>query len=170
LLANRKSFDDALANAIAVARARDEPLSLMLADVDHFKKVNDTCGHLTGDQVLQRVAIAVKQNVKRQDIAARYGGEEFAIILPDTALASAVGVADSIRRAVMDETSMKRATDRKLGRVTISIGVAMLRQDDSPQSLLERADVLLYAAKRAGRNRVTAETAPGANQTAPRVA
>lgn len=159
-LANRKAFDDDLADTITIARSRSEPLTLLLADIDHFKKVNDTYGHLTGDQVLRRVAVAVQQNVKGKDIAARYGGEEFAIILPGTMLSAGIVVADGIRRGVMDETTMKRATAGRVGRVTISIGVAMLRQDDSPQSLLERADALLYAAKRGGRNRVTAEADP----------
>src|SRR5262245_56905249 len=100
-LANRKSFDDALVWAMAGAHARGEPLSLLLTDIDHFKKFNDTFGHLTGDQVLRLVAIAVKQNVKRQDIAARYGGEEFAVVLPNTALHAAATVADHIRCSIM---------------------------------------------------------------------
>ena len=100
-LANRKLFDKALERAMSDAAPSSEPLSLMLTDVDHFKKFNDTYGHHTGDQVLRLVAHAVKQNVKGQDIAARYGGEEFAVVLPDTALRSAITVADHIRRAVM---------------------------------------------------------------------
>ena len=86
-LANRKYFDEALAKAIADARAKGEPLSLMMTDIDHFKKFNDSYGHLTGDQVLRLVASSAKQNVKGQDIAARYGGEEFAIVLPNTDVA-----------------------------------------------------------------------------------
>ena len=99
----------------------------MLTDIDHFKKFNDTYGHLTGDQVLRLVAMAVKQNVKGQDIAARYGGEEFAVVLPNTVLRAAITVADHIRRAVMAKELMKRSTGEHLGRVTISVGVAMLR-------------------------------------------
>jgi diguanylate cyclase len=169
-LANRKYFDEALAKAIAGAHARREPLSLMLTDIDHFKKFNDSYGHLTGDQVLRLVAIAVKQNVKGQDVAARYGGEEFVIVLPDTALRQAITVADHIRRAVMNEELLKRSTGEHLGRVTISIGVATLCPGDSPQSLIERADVCLYAARRSGRNRVIGETDPEANQAASKVA
>ena len=89
-LANRKFFDEALARAIADSRGNGEALSLMMTDIDHFKKFNDSYGHLTGDQVLRLVAIAVKQNVKGQDIAARYGGEEFAVVLPNTVLRSAI--------------------------------------------------------------------------------
>src|SRR6266849_3334306 len=159
-LANRKFFDDMLTRAIAEARAKGEALSLMMTDVDHFKKFNDSYGHLTGDQVLRLVAISVKQNVKGQDIAARYGGEEFAVVLPNTVLRSAITVADHIRRAVMTKELMKRSTGEHLGRVTISVGVAALQGNDTVQSLIERADTCLYAAKRNGRNRVISEADP----------
>jgi diguanylate cyclase len=169
-LANRKFFDEALARAIAAARTKSEPISLMLTDIDHFKKFNDSYGHLTGDQVLRLVAISVKQNVKGQDIAARYGGEEFAIVLPNTVLRSATTVADHIRRAVMTKELMKRSTGEHLGHVTISIGVATLHQNDTAQSLIERADICLYAAKRSGRNRVISEADPEAGSAATKVA
>jgi diguanylate cyclase len=160
LLANRKYFDATLEKSIAEAISKNEPLSLMLTDIDHFKNFNDSFGHLTGDQVLRLVAMSVKHNVKGKDTAARYGGEEFAIILPNTALRAAVTVADHIRRAVMAKELIKRSTGEHLGRVTISIGVAALRKGDSGQSLIERADECLYAAKRHGRNRVMCETDP----------
>jgi diguanylate cyclase len=159
-LANRKYFDDALAKAITDARTKGEPLSLMMTDIDHFKKFNDSYGHLTGDQVLRLVAVSAKQNVKGQDVAARYGGEEFAIVLPNTVLRSAITVADHIRRAVMTKELMKRSTGEHLGRVTISVGVAALQAGDTAQSLIERADTCLYAAKRNGRNRVISEVDP----------
>ena len=94
-------------------------------------------------------------------MAARYGGEEFAIILPDTALRQATTVADHIRRTVMGREIIRRSTGETLGRVTVSIGVACWRPLDSPTSLVERADTCLYAAKRAGRNRVVSEDEPG---------
>jgi diguanylate cyclase len=156
-LANRKSFDDALLLAIADARSRNESYSLLLMDVDHFKKFNDTFGHLTGDQVLRLVALSIKQHVKGRDIAARYGGEEFAIVMPDTTLDAAVSVADHIRSSVTAKELVKRSTGEHLGRVTISVGVATLRADDTPQTLIERADACLYAAKRNGRNQVVSE-------------
>jgi len=161
-LANRKFFDSELAKAIAEGKQDGEPLSLLMCDVDHFKSFNDKYGHVTGDQVLRLVAIAMKQNVKGQDIAARYGGEEFAVALPKTALRSATTVADHIRRAVMTKELMKRSSGERLGRVTISIGVALLRADDTAHSLIERADGCLYAAKHNGRNRVICETDPEA--------
>jgi diguanylate cyclase len=159
-LANRKYFDDTLASAITDADARNEPLSLLMIDIDHFKKFNDTWGHLTGDQVLRLVASSLKQNVKGQDIAARYGGEEFSVILPSTQLRSALTVADHIRRAVMSKELMKRSTGEHLGRITVSIGVASWGKGENSQSLIERADDCLYAAKRSGRNRVICETDP----------
>ena len=162
-LANRKFFDSALAKDIAEAKEKNEPLSLLMADIDHFKSFNDKYGHLTGDQVLRLVALAVKQNVKGRDIAARYGGEEFVIALPNTALQSAITVADHIRRAVMTKELMKRSSGERLGRVTISIGAAVLRPGDSSQQLIERADKCLYAAKRNGRNRVICEADPEAD-------
>lgn len=165
-LSNRKFFDTALEKAIAAAKAKNEPLSLMMTDIDHFKAFNDNFGHLTGDQVLRLVAQSVKQNVKGQDIAARYGGEEFVVALPNTVLRSAITVADHIRRAVMTKELMKRSTGENLGRVTVSIGVAMLRGTDTSQSLIERADCCLYAAKRNGRNRVVCETDPEINPAA----
>jgi len=159
-LANRKYFDEALADVLAESAASNEPMSLMLTDIDHFKTFNDTYGHLTGDQVLRLVALTVKQNVKGQDIAARYGGEEFAVVLPRTTLREAITVGDQIRRSVMSKELMKRSSGEHLGRVTISIGVATVRSGDTTHSLIERADGCLYAAKRNGRNRVICETDP----------
>lgn len=140
--------------AIAEALETNEAMSLMLTDIDHFKTFNDNFGHLTGDQVLRLVAMSVKHNVKGEDTTARYGGEEFAVILPNTILRAAVTVAEHIRRAVMAKELMKRSTGEHLGRMTISIGAATLRKGDTGQSLIERADTCLYAAKRHGRNRV----------------
>lgn len=159
-LANRKFFDLAIEKAMADGSKSGDPLSLLMTDIDHFKKFNDTFGHLTGDQVLRLVAQAVKQNVKGQDTAARYGGEEFAVVLPCTGLAQAMRLGDHIRRAVMGKELMKRSTGEHLGRVTISVGVATLRRDDTAHSLIGRADAALYAAKRNGRNRVICEVDP----------
>jgi diguanylate cyclase len=161
-LSNRKFFDTAIAQAIAEAEGRAEPLSLLMADIDHFKTFNDTYGHPTGDQVLRLVAMSLRQNVKSSDTAARYGGEEFSVVLPNTTLLAAITVADQIRRAVMTKDLMKRSTGERLGRITISVGVATLRKNDTTQSLIERADACLYAAKRQGRNRVVNEMEPEA--------
>jgi diguanylate cyclase len=159
-LSNRKHFDNAITKALSEAVERSEPMSLIMTDIDHFKSFNDTWGHLTGDQVLRLVAMSMKQNVKGQDIAARYGGEEFAVVLPNTVLRSALTVGDHIRRAVMSKELMKRSTGQNLGRVTISVGIATVRNGDTAQTLIARADGCLYAAKRNGRNRVICETDP----------
>jgi diguanylate cyclase len=169
-LANRKYFDEALLNAITDAGEKGEPLTLIMTDIDHFKTFNDNYGHLIGDQVLRLVAMSLRQNAKGQDITARYGGEEFAVVLPNTVLRSAITLGDQIRRAVMNKELMKRSTGENLGRVTISVGVASLRAGDTPQSLIERADICLYAAKRSGRNRVISEADPEVSISSPKVA
>ena len=159
-LGNRKYFDRSIDSAVQNALASGEPLSLLMFDIDHFKSFNDSYGHLTGDQVLRLVGMSLRQTIKGQDITARYGGEEFAVVLPNTALRQALTVADHIRRAVMAKELKKKSTGEILGRVTISVGVAMLKPDDDTDSLIERADGCLYAAKRNGRNRVVCEADP----------
>jgi diguanylate cyclase len=154
---NRKHFDDGLLHAYADAKGGSGPLSLMLLDIDHFKRFNDTWGHQTGDQVLRLVAMTLKSNIKGKDIAARYGGEEFAAVLPETDLEGAVILADNIRKAIQAKELLKRSTNEKLGRITASFGVAAYHKGDTPSSLIERADRCLYAAKNAGRNRVISE-------------
>jgi diguanylate cyclase len=159
-LGNRKYFDRMIGGAVQNALVSGEPLSLLLFDIDHFKSFNDSYGHLTGDQVLRLVGLSLKQTIKGQDITARYGGEEFAVVLPNTALRQALTVADHIRRAVMAKELKKKSTGEILGRVTISVGVSMLKPGDDTDSLIERADACLYAAKRNGRNRVICEVDP----------
>jgi diguanylate cyclase len=156
-IANRKSFDDGMEKAIADASTGNDPLCLMLIDIDHFKNFNDTYGHQTGDQVLRLVAMTLKSNIKGKDLAARYGGEEFVAILPSTDIAGAVIVAENIRKAIQAKELLKRSTNEKLGRITASFGVAAFRPSDTAASLIERADRCLYAAKHAGRNRVINE-------------
>ena len=159
-LGNRKYFDRMIETAVQTAQATGEPLSLMMFDIDHFKSFNDSYGHLTGDQVLRLVGMSLKQTIKGQDITARYGGEEFVVVLPSTALRQALTVADHIRRAVMAKELKKKSTGEILGRVTISVGVSMLKPGDDTDALIERADACLYAAKRNGRNRVICEVDP----------
>jgi diguanylate cyclase len=159
-LGNRKYFDRSIEVAVQEALESGEPLSLLMFDIDHFKSFNDSYGHLTGDQVLRLVGLSMKQTIKGQDITARYGGEEFAVLLPNTALRQALTVADHIRRAVMAKELKKKSTGEILGRVTISVGVSMLKPGDDTDALIERADACLYAAKRNGRNRVICEADP----------
>lgn len=157
---NRKGFDQELVKAIESARVEGEPLALILFDIDHFKRFNDTYGHQTGDQVLRLVAMTLKANIKGRDTAARYGGEEFAAILPATSLEDASKLADKIRKAIQEKELLKRSTNEKLGRVTASFGVARFEINDTSSTLIERADRCLYAGKNAGRNCVIDEGNP----------
>jgi diguanylate cyclase len=156
-LANRGHFDAELADALVEAQRDDGALSLLIADIDHFKKFNDTYGHLLGDQVLRLVASVLTQNTKGQDLVARYGGEEFAVVLPGTNIHDATAVAKNLCKAIASREITKRATGERLGRVTLSIGVANRHPGETAQALIEAADTCIYAAKRAGRNRVVCE-------------
>ena len=158
-ISNRKCFDEGIVKALGDASRGKAPLSLLLIDIDHFKRFNDTYGHQTGDQVLRLVAMTLKSNIKGKDLAARYGGEEFCAILPATDLDGAVIVAENVRKAIQSKELLKRSTNEKLGRVTASFGVACYRPTDTVTTLIERADRCLYAAKHAGRNQVVSERA-----------
>lgn len=159
-LGNRKYFDRMIEMTVQTGLATDQPLSLLMFDIDHFKSFNDSYGHLTGDQVLRLVGMTLRHAIKEQDIAARYGGEEFAVVLPNTPLQQALTVADQIRCAVTAKELKKKSTGEILGRVTISVGLSMLRAGDDTDALIERADACLYAAKRGGRNKVVCENDP----------
>ncbi len=153
-LANRRCFDDRVREAAAEARRSKQPLSLLIGDVDHFKRFNDTYGHATGDQVLRLVGQCFRANVKGRDTAARFGGEEFVVVLPETTLAQAAVVADQIRASVESKKIVKKSTGETLGSITLSLGVAQFAPGEEIADLINRADACLYAAKRAGRNRV----------------
>lgn len=157
-LYNRKCFDQTIEKEILEARNNETSLSLVLVDIDHFKSFNDTYGHQTGDQVLRLVAMTLRAHTKGQDLAARYGGEEFALILPDTDAKGASAVSDKVRKAIQAKELLRRSTNEKLGRITASFGVAELNERDTSNSLIERADKALYAAKHRGRNCVVSES------------
>jgi len=160
-LANRKAFDTALEEYCATAAAGNG-LCLIMADIDHFKRFNDSHGHLIGDKLLRFVAKILKDSVKGQDLVARFGGEEFTILLPDTSLRGALAVAESLRTRVQDQKLRRTDNQRPLGGVTVSLGVACLRAGETADAFVARADAALYQSKRLGRNRVTLETAPPA--------
>ena len=156
-LANRKAFDLELQAAIEDARETNTSVALLMCDIDHFKRFNDTWGHQTGDQVLRLVSNCLSENVKGRDTAARYGGEEFVVILRRTELAGALKLATQIRTNVENKKLVKKSTGDILGTITISIGVAELKKSDTADLLIQRADRCLYRAKNTGRNRVVAE-------------
>jgi diguanylate cyclase len=154
---NRKAFENGLNEAIERAIESGEPLSLLMCDIDHFKIFNDTWGHQTGDQVLRLVANCLSENVTGRDTAARFGGEEFVVILPQTGLSDAVSLANQIRMKVESKKLVKKSTGDVLGIITISLGVTEYDANESAADFIRRADGCLYAAKRAGRNRVVSE-------------
>jgi diguanylate cyclase len=155
---NRRAFDIELKSAIDATRESAEPLSIVMFDVDHFKQFNDTWGHQTGDQVLRLVANCIADNARHSDTTTRFGGEEFAVILPSTALADAVHWANQICGIVRSKRLVKKSTGGKLGVVTISAGVVKHRPGETDVQVVRRADICLYAAKHAGRDRVVSES------------
>lgn len=154
-LVNRRGFDQALAACLAARGEGSQSPSLIIADIDHFKRVNDNYGHLFGDKVLRTVAQILKENVKGRDTAARFGGEEFAILLPSTPLEGALSLAEQIRATISRCYIRRPHSPETISSITISLGVARHRAGESPTAFLSRADSALYAAKSGGRNRVT---------------
>ena len=148
-LPNRREFNARLEERMAAWNRRRETFSLMILDVDNFKKLNDEHGHLAGDQVLASMGRALRGAIRREDAVARYGGEEFAILLPNSSLEQAIHVAQNVREAV------SRLSIHHNGRqlaITASAGLATIQRDELAESLIHRADAALYAAKGAGRN------------------
>lgn len=160
-LANRKAFDRELEAQLNTARQHGRTMALIMTDIDHFKKFNDTYGHQVGDQVIRLVAKTLKDGVKGRDLPARYGGEEFAIVLPETTILAAKVLAEQLRKAVEIKEIVNRSTGESMGKITISMGVAELGINESPEQLVERADEALYTAKKNGRNQVATSAAGG---------
>ncbi len=158
-LGNRRFFDNALAEEIARAREFGGELCIALADIDHFKKINDKFGHVAGDMVLKLFAELLMTNVKGQDKAARFGGEEFAILFPDSPLSDATVAVNQIQKQLEGKQWAVAASGERIGAVTASFGVARLQASESAEDLIRRADAKLYEAKSSGRNRVLVDTA-----------
>jgi diguanylate cyclase (GGDEF)-like protein len=153
---NHRYFQEQMLANTNSAKRYETPYSLILTDIDFFKKFNDTHGHQSGDAVLRQVGLAIKKSVRSTDFACRYGGEEMAVILPNTKKEEAIIVAKKIH-ATIESGKFELATGAKTN-VTVSVGVASMPQDgDSPASLIEYADKCLYKAKQEGRNRVISE-------------
>lgn len=153
-IANRKSFDEELQRQTELATESGKSLCLMMADIDHFKKFNDTHGHPFGDQVIRLVANTLRDGTGITAMAARYGGEEFAVILPNMELNIAVDLANDLRETISAKKIIKRSTGEDVGKVTMSFGVAQYTPREDMDTLLNRADEALYEAKNGGRNQV----------------
>ncbi len=159
-LSNRRMFDETLRMRLEETRAQRTDLCLLLCDIDHFKRFNDTWGHHTGDQILRFLASALQAHARPDQLVARYGGEEFAVIMPRCSARLAAQTAEALRTAIQAKRLRRRSTNEDLGQVTVSIGIARLQPGDTPQGLIERADACLYASKRNGRNQVTTDATP----------
>jgi len=155
-LRNRRGFDITLAAEIAGARSSGKPLSLIFADIDFFKQVNDRHGHQAGDDALKWFARILSSNMKGRDTVARYGGEEFAIILPQTTLENATLLAGQIRQQLQSQLWCKPGAPNTSMRITASFGVAQLADGEGTSGLQQRADKKLYESKTGGRNRIAA--------------
>jgi diguanylate cyclase (GGDEF)-like protein len=140
-VSNRRAMDETLESMFSMYDRYGTEFSVVIVDIDHFKRINDELGHLSGDRMLQQVARLLDDNARETDVVARYGGEEFVLLLPKTPREGACIFADRLRASIDRETKM-----------TISAGVATALDGDSPQSILSRADNALYGAKAAGRN------------------
>lgn len=156
---NHKLFDTTLRQSAMSVMESGVDLSLLMIDIDHFKKFNDTWGHQTGDEVLKLVAKTLAANLREGDTAARYGGEEFSAILPKATLDEAVQIGDRIRKSFETKRLVEKKTGNDIGTITVSIGAALFEPGEALSTFIERADGALYEAKHQGRNRVVADKA-----------
>lgn len=154
-LYNRKHFDQFLNEQIEKSNKTRKELSMIFGDIDHFKKINDTWGHQTGDQVISYVAGVLKREAPKGCIAARIGGEEFAIIAPNTDIFHAKIIADKIRTTIEKKKLIRRSTNEDLGNVTISLGVTSFVYNETKELFIKRADTGLYKSKTEGRNKTS---------------
>jgi two-component system cell cycle response regulator len=157
-LHNRRYMESHMRTLVEEALRIGKPFSILVTDIDHFKRVNDTYGHPGGDAVLKEFSARLQRNTRSIDLACRYGGEEFVVIMPDTEIENAWHVAERLRKCVADEPFP--VSGHQAIPVTASIGIACLEfTEDTPESILKRADQALYSAKREGRNRIVADAA-----------
>lgn len=155
-LLNRRGFESSMTKAMDRSVKTSAPLSVILADIDHFKRINDNYGHLIGDNVLKMLSKLLQEHIKGKDIAARFGGEEFILVLPDTDLKGAFILAEQIRLKLRSMRWRTKAGE-PMGAITMSLGVAQFKGADTLDTLVDRADNALYQAKSCGRNKTITE-------------
>ena len=158
-LPNRRYFQEFLHEAVKESHSDYTPLCVIMADIDHFKKVNDKFGHPTGDAVLRQFADVMSRSLRSTDFVARYGGEEFILVLKTTPMGNALQVAERIRTSIRSAAWKDPKTGSDIGNITASFGVAEIIDGETADHLVERADKKLYLAKKNGRNRVEIDTA-----------
>lgn len=156
-VANRKRFDESMRKSRRDAELKSEPFSLVMCDIDHFKRFNDTWGHQTGDQIIRFVAACLSRFSKESHVVARYGGEEFAVVLPGAGIQDATLLAEKVRSTVESKRLLRKSTNEDLGNITVSLGVSQFRTGESVECLIERCDTNLYKSKQNGRNKVTVD-------------
>lgn len=157
-LLNRGALDQAVQDVIEMPVSETNPTCLMMLDIDHFKRINDNFGHLVGDRVIRYLAALLKQVIGESQQIARYGGEEFAVVMKNTPIDEVIKLAEKVRVALGKSKLQRKDSGETIGKVTISIGIATQRWDDTSESFVERADSALYQAKNSGRDQVISET------------
>ncbi len=153
-LLNKRGFEKRFELERIRAKQNETPFSIIMVDIDHFKKVNDTFGHLVGDSLLKSIANMLKSHLRKNDIASRYGGEEFLILLPETGIEGAKAAAQKIRDTLATKEWKLKETGEPMGRITISMGIALYKLNEPEEALIKRADDALYLAKNRGRDRI----------------
>lgn len=156
-LVNRWGLEKLLLREMQVAKTEGKNLCIIMADIDHFKEINDSHGHLVGDNVLKMFAATLTDFVKGRDLVVRYGGEEFLVVLPDTPINGAVSLSRNMQSFLETMKWRRKETGKPLGKITLSFGIAKYRHGESMDSFIHRADNALYYSKKNGRNRVTSE-------------
>ena len=156
-LINRRGLEKRFELERIRARQNDAAFSIIMVDVDHFKKVNDNFGHLVGDSLLRSLARLLKDHIRKNDIAARYGGEEFLILLPETDIDGALAVGNKIRQTLSGREWKIKDSGKNMGKITVSMGIALYKFNEAEEVLVKRADDALYLAKESGRDKIVTE-------------